>query len=303
MFSLRNDGPKPAHSVGSRAAFMCLSATFCKPPVNFLPLSRRVELEATSLDSTLANTLLPHEEARNCASRDGIPEPWNQARNRPNRAIESSIRKNAMSNNSTRLNPKRKIALYFLTGFLSCISLAPATFGSPQKAINSDTQSAASSIAGNVNIATGQGQVNNLADVTVKLSDAATQSTLQSTLTNEAGHFQFTQLAAGTYTLEASAEGFKPWVKTIALAQSQVVVEDITVEINVVDQQIEVRGENFEISTESAEASATVSDRELDSLPLAERKFREALPLTPGVIRTPGGKLACVKNRAQRDTP
>jgi hypothetical protein len=196
-----------------------------------------------------------------------------------------------MSNNSTRLNPRGRIALYFLTGFLSCFSLAPATFGFPQKAINSDAQAAASSIAGNVNVATGQDQVNSLADVTVKLSDPATQSTLQSTLTDEAGHFQFTQLAAGTYTLEASAEGFKPWVKTIALAQSQAVVEDVTVEINVVDQQIEVRGENFDISTRSAEASATVTDRELDSLPLAERKFTEALPLTPGVIRTPGGKL------------
>ena len=196
-----------------------------------------------------------------------------------------------MSNKSTRLAPSFKIALYFLTGFLSCLSLAPVTFGSPQKALNTDAQSTASSIAGNVNVITGEAQTNSLAGVTVKLSDPRTESTLQSALTDEAGHFQFTQLAAGTYTLEATVEGFKPWVKTIALAPSQAVVEDVTVEINVVDQQIEVRGEDFEISTRSAEAAATISDRELDTLPLAERKFAEALSITPGVIRTPAGKL------------
>jgi len=197
-----------------------------------------------------------------------------------------------MSKNSTRLNPRRKIALYFLTGFLSCILLAPATFGSPQKAINSDTQAAASSIAGNVNVATGQGQVNNLADVTVKLSDAATQSTLQSTLTDETGHFQFTQLAAGTYTLEASAEGFKPWVKTIALAQSQAAVEDATLEISTVDEKIEVQGEDLDVSTQRAETTGTVTNSQLETLPLAQQKFTDALPLSPGVIRTPKGRVS-----------
>src|SRR6267154_2365457 len=208
-----------------------------------------------------------------------------------NRRAPSKHRLSFLTETGFGHDHRRKSTLQFLAVLLLGLSLVPATFGCPQRAATNDGQPAKSSIAGNVNVATGQGQVNNLADVTVKLSDPATQSTLQSTLTDEAGHFQFTQLAAGTYTLEASAEGFKPWVKTIALEQSQAVVEDVTVEINVVDQQIEVRGENFDISTRSAEASATVTDRELDSLPLAERKFTEALPLTPGVIRTPGGKL------------
>jgi hypothetical protein len=137
----------------------------------------------------------------------------------------------------------------------------------------------------------GQGQVNNLAGVTVKLSHPNTGSALQSTLTDESGRFQFAQLAAGTYTLEVSAEGFKPWVKTIALGQGQAAVEDVTLEINSVEQQIEVRGESFEISTHSAETTATVSNRELDTLPLAQQKFTDALPLTPGVVRTPEGKL------------
>jgi hypothetical protein len=186
---------------------------------------------------------------------------------------------------------KSKIALHSLAGLLLCLSFASTTFGFPQKATNTDAQAAASSISGSVNVIARDGQVNNLADVTVKLSDSRTESTLQSMLTDGAGHFQFARLAAGTYTLQASIEGFKPWIKTIAVGPSQVVQEDVTVEINVVDQQIEVRGENFDISTRSAEGAGTVSARELDTLPLAEQKFTEVLPLTPGVVRTPGGRL------------
>src|SRR5467141_1160811 len=184
-----------------------------------------------------------------------------------------------------------KITWHFLAGLLSCLSLVPVTFGFPQKAKTNDAQAAAAPIAGNVNVITGQGQVNNLAGVTVKLTEPGTGSTLQSTLTDEGGRFQFTQLLAGTYTLEVSVEGFKPWVKTIAVGQGPTAAEDVTLEINGVEQQIEVRGETFEISTHSAESTATVSNKELDTLPLAQQKFTDALPLTPGVVRTPEGKL------------
>jgi hypothetical protein len=184
-----------------------------------------------------------------------------------------------------------KITLHFLAGLLSFISLAHVTFGFPYKARTDDPEAVTSSIAGDVNVIAGQGRVNNLAGIAVKLSDPKTGTTLRSTLTDENGRFQFTQLVAGTCTLEVSAKGFKPWVKTVTLGQGQVAVEDVTLEINSVEEQIEVRGQNFEISTHSAEATATVTNKELDTLPLAQQKFTDALPLTPGVVRTPEGKL------------
>jgi hypothetical protein len=42
---------------------------------------------------------------------------------------------------------------------------------------------------------------------------------------------------------------------------------------------------------ESAETTASLSSEQLDTLPLAQQKFTDALSLTPGVIRTPEGKL------------
>jgi hypothetical protein len=184
----------------------------------------------------------------------------------------------------------RKITLHFIVGLLSCLLSAQVTYGYPQKVKSSDGQPAAS-IAGKVTVITGQGQVNNLAGVTVNLTEVTSGSTLQSTATDEGGRFQFTQLVGGTYTLEVRAEGFKPWVKTIALGQSQAAGEDVTLEINSVNEKIEVQGEDFEISTRSVEATATLTNQQLDALPLAQQKFTDVLPLTPGVIRTPEGKL------------
>src|ERR1700693_814594 len=134
-----------------------------------------------------------------------------------------------------------RITLHFLASLLLCLSLARVTSGFPQKAGTSDAPVATSSIAGTVSVVTGQGEVNNLAGVTVKLAGPIAGSTLQSTLTDGRGHFTFSQLVAGTYTLEVSAEGFRAWSKTIAVQQNQGIVEDATIEINTVDEKIEVQ--------------------------------------------------------------
>src|SRR5260221_3156083 len=181
--------------------------------------------------------------------------------------------------------------LHFLAVLLSCLSFVPSAFGFPQKEKPSDAPNAASSIAGNVSVITGQGQANNLAGVSAKISEPNTGAKLQSTLTDESGRFQFTHLTPGSYTLEVSANGFKPWARTIELGQSQSAVQDVRLEINSVVEQVQVQGEDIEISTNNAETNATISDRQLDTLLLAEQKFTDALPLTPGVSRTPEGKL------------
>lgn len=172
-----------------------------------------------------------------------------------------------------------------------CLFLTRPIFGRPQRTGTTDTQAASSSIAGTVGVATGQGQMSKLGGVTVKLGSPSEGATWRSTLTDDSGRFQFTQLPPGSYVLAVSAQGFKPWSKTVVLEQGRNATEDATIAISAVDQQIEVRGENMEVSTDRAEATATVSDRQLETLPLPEQKFTEALPFTAGVIRTNQGKL------------
>jgi hypothetical protein len=152
------------------------------------------------------------------------------------------------------------------------------------------TDSGVASIIGRVSAVTGQDQVNDLAGIEVKLSGPPLGAVSRSTVTDENGHYQFLQLPPGTYLLEASPEGFRPWMATVTLGQDQA-LEDALLHINSAVQGIEVRGDASEISTESTETAATLSDQELNTLPLAQQKFTDALSLTPGVVRTPEGKL------------
>ncbi len=184
-----------------------------------------------------------------------------------------------------------KITLHALVGFLSCLLLSGVAFGLPQVAKSSDARPAAPSVAGTVTVIASQGQANDLAGVEVRLRSQVPGSVSQSTVTGEDGRYQFTQLAAGTYTLEVTLEGFQPWVQVIVLGQEDSLIKNVTLQINSVAQQIEVHGQTSEISTQSAETTSSLSSEQLDTLPLAQQKFTDALSLTPGVVRTPEGKL------------
>ena len=52
-----------------------------------------------------------------------------------------------------------------------------------------------------------------------------------------------------------------------------------------------MQGEATEIATQSVSATATVSEQQLEDLPLRTQKFTEALSVSPSVIRTQEGKL------------
>lgn len=132
-----------------------------------------------------------------------------------------------------------------------------------------------------------------MADVTVKLTGPPPNGLVQSTVTDADGRYQFAQLAAGSYTLEAREDGFKPWSATVTVQAGQAVVQDVLLQISSVDQQVEVRAEVTPIvATQSVESTATVSNQQLAALPLPTQKFTEALSLVPGVVRTGQGKLS-----------
>jgi hypothetical protein len=163
---------------------------------------------------------------------------------------------------------------------------------SAQQTQASNPGPATASVSGSLTVAAGEGVSNNLADIAVKLTGVSPSVAPQSAMTDTEGRFQFTHLAAGTYTLEASEEGFKPWSVTITVKAGQALVQDAVLQIISVDQQVEVRAEVTPIvATQSAVPAATVSDEQLAALPLPTQKFTEALSLVPGVIRSPQGKL------------
>ena len=187
-----------------------------------------------------------------------------------------------------------KIARRIVSNAFCAISIALILFAFPTVARQSQgTNSTASraSISGRITAISGEGATNVLPGVTVKLTSPSAGPAPQSTATDAEGHYEFTQLAAGTYTMEASADGFKAWSATITLGANQALVKDIVLQISSVNQQVEVQGEAAEIATQNVAITATVNTDQLESLPLPTQKFTEALSLIPGVVRTHTGKL------------
>ena len=102
-----------------------------------------------------------------------------------------------------------------------------------------------------------QGHSFNLAGVSLKLSGGPPGSASLSTVSDSAGGYEFSRVAAGTYTLEASLEGFKLLAATVTVSGLESVEKDLRMEIEGLHQQIEVRAEAPTISQQSAGLPAT----------------------------------------------
>jgi hypothetical protein len=155
----------------------------------------------------------------------------------------------------------------------------------------SAAQASSASVAGKVTAAAGKKATDNLPGVTVRLTSTQPGSPSKTTVTDFEGRYEFTHLPAGIYNLEAIVEGFQPWMAAVTLGPGEAATENVVLEITSVEERIEVQGETAEIATESVRATATVSEQQLENLPLRTQKFTEALALSPSVIRTQEGKL------------
>jgi hypothetical protein len=111
-----------------------------------------------------------------------------------------------------------------------------------------------------------------------------------SALTDEAGNYEFKDVADGDYFLRLQADGFEPFTETIRVRDGASIIQNISVKLAGLAQKIEVKEQAEPLSADSA-GDSKLSDKQLSSLPLVEENFKASLPLTPGVVRTPDGKL------------
>ena len=131
-----------------------------------------------------------------------------------------------------------------------------------------------------------------LEGIRVELRGSSQDSQPLATLTDSAGHYEFTQLPADTYTLRVNQQGFKPFAETVSLNANETSVVGIALALDTVVERVEVKEEAANVSTENSSPASTINNAQLETLPLAQQKFRDALPLVPGVIRTLDGKLS-----------
>ena len=154
----------------------------------------------------------------------------------------------------------------------------------------SGSQASEASIEGVVTV-NDQGQRVPIPGVRMTLTAASTGSQTLATTTDAEGRYQFAKLALGVYTIEANLEGFKPFTGTVTVKQVAVNVNNLSLELDKLVQKVEVRDKAETVSPRAPDPTATISSRQFTTLPLAEQKFKSALPLIPGVVRTKDGKL------------
>ncbi len=109
--------------------------------------------------------------------------------------------------------------------------------------------------------------------------------------TDRQGKFRFPQLSPSVYILTCAAMGYKPIEKQVDLTQGAPYLEVVLPTEEALHQSIQVSAKVPTAGLEQGAPPATISSRQITDLPMTEQKFKAALPLIPGVIRTPDGKI------------
>jgi Carboxypeptidase regulatory-like domain len=131
-----------------------------------------------------------------------------------------------------------------------------------------------------------------LAGISVQLVANPPEGAAATAETDDAGRYEFKDVKPGTYTLSVAQPGFKPISKSLILSPGESATVDLLLELQSVSEKVEVSETTQSIATEDATTpTVALTQRQLISLPTAQEKVREVLPVTPGVVKTIDGKL------------
>jgi hypothetical protein len=147
------------------------------------------------------------------------------------------------------------------------------------------SQSTAGRILGGVTDQSGAA----LRDATVVISDLQ-RGTSRTLTTDDAGQYVAPDLPPSTYKVRVEAHGFK----TVERASVEVEVArdlrlDFSLQPGQVTETIQVSQVVPLVDTTSSTLGGTLSNQEINDLPLNGRNYENLLQLRPGVVRYPGG--------------
>jgi hypothetical protein len=145
-------------------------------------------------------------------------------------------------------------------------------------------------VKGNVSLLNASQERSTSEGLLLELKPLAGGAPSLSAVTDEAGNYEFKDVAEGDYLLRLQTEGFEPFTAQLRVQDGISIVQNISVKLTGLTQRIEVTEQAEPLSAASSSAPKLTA-KQLASLPLAEENFKASLPLTPGVIRTPEGKL------------
>jgi hypothetical protein len=131
-----------------------------------------------------------------------------------------------------------------------------------------------------------------VAGAMVTVTDVA-RGVTRTLVADDAGQYAAPSLNPGTYTIRAESKGFKVQEHSgVLLEVGQNLRVDLVLQPGEQTQTITVSGEVQAINTTDATLGGTVSNIEINALPLNGRNFDRLLQLRPGVVTSVGGGSA-----------
>ena len=178
------------------------------------------------------------------------------------------------------LKTSRHAVVIFLAAMLALAGHARAQEATPKRG----------SIKGTLSLRNASQEHAAPAGLLLELKPLAGGSPSLTAATDAAGNYEFEDVALGDYILELNREGIQRFSATVHVQDGTPIVQDIPVKLTGLTEEVEVKEQAEPLSTISS-TPTKLNAKQLESLPLAEENFKAALPLTPGVVRTPDGKL------------
>src|SRR5216683_1454344 len=187
---------------------------------------------------------------------------------------------------ATLRSVSRTAVTRFLLAIISVLALS----------LSSWSQSTAGRVLGSVTDQSGAA----VAGATVVVTDTQ-RGTSRKLETDASGDYVAPDLIPGSYKIRVEAKGFKSAERpSVTIEVATDVRADFTLQPGNVSEVITVSGEIPLLNTTSSALGGTLSNQEINDLPLNGRNYENLLQLRPGVMRYPGGGFSTTSTNGLR---
>ena len=163
-------------------------------------------------------------------------------------------------------------------------------------AIFCSAQSTSGRILGTLTDASGAA----VAGANVAITDIQ-RGTSRTLTTDESGSYVAPDLEPGNYSIRVAARGFKTVERpSVTVEVATDVRADFTLQPGQVTETVVVQEDVPLVNTMSATLGGTLSNKEINDLPLSGRNYENLLQLRPGVMRYPGGGFSTTSSNGLR---
>jgi hypothetical protein len=138
-----------------------------------------------------------------------------------------------------------------------------------------------------------------LPDVTIRVTPAGSRGPTRRVVSDDAGAFAIAALPPGAYTIRATHTGFQPHVGPVEIRAGETATVRLALVLSPLREELRVEpgGTAF---PEGAASTMAVPAQLADVAPLDGDNFTALVPVLPGVIRQPDGRLSLAGGRPEQ---